>query len=243
MLLTLLGLREWAGFLALSPIHTHWYLAMSSVIGFSGLILLSNMGFHWFFFKALWLWACATVFWLCLVPVVLYRNRFTECVITHLGIGLGLMMALWSALVVAKQMNPWCLLVMISTIWLADSAAYFAGKQFGRHKLAPAISPGKTWEGVWGALIAVSVYALTLYGVGLVDTLWLLPGLWIIAIAGVYGDLFESFYKRRANLKDSGQLLPGHGGLLDRIDGVIPAVPIGLCLLFFFHALRQANVI
>jgi len=136
--------------------------------------------------------------------------------------------------------NPYVLLVIISTIWLADSAAYFAGKQFGRHKLAPAISPGKTWEGVAGALLAVAAYAAALKLSGAVATWWVLPGLWVVTIAGIYGDLFESFFKRRANLKDSGQFLPGHGGLLDRVDGVIPALPIGMCLLFWFHYWQQS---
>ena len=132
------------------------------------------------------------------------------------------------------------LLVIISTIWLADSAAYFAGKKFGKHKLAPAISPGKTWEGVAGALFAVAVYASLLKLSGAVSTWWVVGCLWVITIAGVYGDLFESFFKRRANLKDSGQFLPGHGGLLDRIDGVIPALPVGLCLVLWFHYMQQS---
>ncbi len=243
LVITLLGLREWAGLLALSPVLVHWYLALSSLLGLAGLYLLAETGFHGFFFLSFWLWVLASLFWLAVVPVIIYQNRFTRCTYTNLGIGLGLMLALWTALVVAKQMNPWSLLVMISTIWLADSAAYFAGKQFGRHKLAPEISPGKTWEGVWGALVAVGAYAVVLWMTGMVNTVWIVPGLWIITIAGIYGDLFESFYKRRANLKDSGQLLPGHGGLLDRIDGVMPAVPIGLCLLFLFHVMQQAQAI
>ncbi len=139
------------------------------------------------------------------------------------------------ALLCAKRVDPWALLVIISTIWIADSAAYFAGKNFGKHKLAPTISPGKTWEGVVGALIAVSIFALLIcYVKGLNDWL-ILPGLWVITALGIYGDLFESMFKRQANLKDSGDLLPGHGGILDRIDGVIPAMPIGILLLYLYH--------
>jgi len=174
------------------------------------------------------------------VPVALFFNDFFKHKALNLLLGWGLMMSLWMALVTAKEVNPYVLLVIISTIWLADSAAYFAGKQFGRHKLAPAISPGKTWEGVAGALLAVAAYAAGLKITGAVATWWVLPGLWVVTIAGIYGDLFESFFKRRANLKDSGQFLPGHGGLLDRVDGVIPALPIGMCLLFWFHYWQQS---
>lgn len=238
--LTLVCLREWAGFLQLSAARTRYYLLASTLTGLGLLYLLQQLGFHWFFYGALQVFAAATVFWLCLVPVALFFNTFFKHKALNLLLGWGLMMSLWMALVAAKEVNPYVLLVIISTIWLADSAAYFAGKQFGRHKLAPAISPGKTWEGVAGALLAVAAYAATLKLSGAVATWWVLPGLWVVTVAGIYGDLFESFFKRRANLKDSGQFLPGHGGLLDRVDGVIPALPIGMCLLFWFHYCQQA---
>lgn len=239
LVLTLVCLREWAGFLHLSVTQTRVYLAVSAVTGVGLLCLLQQFGFHWFFYRALQVFAAASLFWLCVVPIALFFNNFSKRKSLSLVLGWGLMMSLWMALVTAKEVNPYVLLVIISTIWLADSAAYFAGKQFGRHKLAPAISPGKTWEGVAGALLAVAVYAATLKLSGAVATWWVLPGLWVVTVAGIYGDLFESFFKRRANLKDSGQFLPGHGGLLDRVDGVIPALPIGMCLLFWFHYWQQ----
>lgn len=238
--LTLVCLREWAGFLYLNDAQTRNYLIVSAVTGVGLLGLLQQFGFHWFFYAALQVFAVVTLFWLCMVPVALYMNAFFKHKALNLFIGWGLMLSLWLALVTAKEVNPFVLLVIISTIWLADSAAYFAGKQFGRHKLAPAISPGKTWEGVAGALLAVALYAVVLKMSGTIATWWVLPGLWVVTIAGIYGDLFESFFKRRANLKDSGQFLPGHGGLLDRVDGVIPALPIGMCLLFWFHYWQQA---
>lgn len=238
--LTLICLSEWAGFLQLSKSQTHVYLAVSALLGLAMLFLLPQLGFHWFFYHALQVFAFATAFWLIIVPVSLFFHVFSKNKVINAIIGWGLMMSLWLALVAAKEVNPYVLLVIISTIWLADSAAYFAGKQFGRHKLAPAISPGKTWEGVFGALLAVAIYAAVLKVTGAVSTWWILPGLWLVTVAGIYGDLFESFFKRRANLKDSGQFLPGHGGLLDRVDGVIPALPIGMCLLFWFHYWQQA---
>ena len=239
LVLTLVCLREWAGFLHLSVTQTRVYLAVSALTGVGLLCLLQQFGFHWFFYRALQVFVAASLFWLCVVPIALFFNDFSKRKSLNLVLGWGLMMSLWMALVTAKEVNPYVLLVIISTIWLADSAAYFAGKQFGRHKLAPAISPGKTWEGVAGALLAVAVYAAALKLSGAVATWWVLPGLWVVTIAGIYGDLFESFFKRRANLIDSGQFLPGHGGLLDRVDGVIPALPIGMCLLFWFHYWQQ----
>ena len=240
LLLTLVCLHEWAGFLHLSPAQTWIYLAFSTFTGVGLLVLLQQWGFHWFFYHALQVFMGMTLFWLIVVPVAMYFNTFFKQRAINLFLGWCLMLSLWMALVTAQEVNPYVLLVIISTIWLADSAAYFFGKQFGRHKLAPAISPGKTWEGVLGALLAVAVYAVTLVATGAVETWWVLPGLWIITIVGVYGDLFESFFKRRANLKDSGQFLPGHGGFLDRVDGVIPALPVGLCLVFWFHYWQQS---
>ena len=126
----------------------------------------------------------------------------------------------------------------MGVVWVADTAAYFAGRRFGRRKLAPEVSPGKTWEGVWGALAAVVIYWLALSAllpdhemhlvVGLVWVLWML-------LLSVVGDLFESWMKRVAGVKDSGGLLPGHGGLLDRVDGLTATLP--LAALYFAYPL------
>lgn len=240
LLLTLVCLHEWAGFLQLSPLQTRLYLIFSTVTGLGLLLLLQQWGFHWFFYHAMQMFVGMTFFWLIVVPFAMFFNCFFKQKIINLLLGWLLMLSLWMALVTAQEVNPYVLLVIISTIWLADSAAYFAGKNFGKHKLAPAISPGKTWEGVAGAMLAVAVYAVALKLFGAVSTWWVLPGLWVVTIVGIYGDLFESFFKRRANLKDSGQFLPGHGGLLDRVDGVIPALPVGLCLVFWFHYWQQS---
>ena len=108
-------------------------------------------------------------------------------------------------------------------VWAADIGAYFAGKTFGRVKLAPSISPGKTWEGVVGGLVAVSLLA-TAYGVwGDNNIAVLIPFCLAIGLLSVVGDLTVSMFKRHAGIKDSGKLFPGHGGLLDRIDSVTAA--------------------
>jgi phosphatidate cytidylyltransferase len=130
----------------------------------------------------------------------------------------------------------------MAIVWVADIGAYFAGRKFGRRKLAPEISPGKTWEGLIGGWLAVLVlFAASVFIPSLSDTfaaqLVLQRGwsLWIIIMsilvaASVIGDLFESLMKRRAGMKDSSQLLPGHGGVLDRIDALIPVMPLVLLL-------------
>jgi len=118
----------------------------------------------------------------------------------------------------------------MATVWIADSAAYFAGKRFGRHKLAPSISPGKTWEGVLGACIAVALYAVAICY--FFDTeYWLVLLMLGITIASVMGDLIESLFKRQAGAKDSGSILPGHGGILDRVDGLTSSLPLVTFLL------------
>jgi phosphatidate cytidylyltransferase len=132
------------------------------------------------------------------------------------------------------------LLAVLATVWLSDTAAYFAGRRFGKRKLAPAISPGKTWEGVAGALAAVTLYALAWAGLGSPASmpvapdgtrsgaLWIVPVLLALAVAGMIGDLFESLIKREAGVKDSGTLLPGHGGMLDRIDALLAMLPLAV---------------
>ena len=153
-------------------------------------------------------------------------------------VGILLITATWLALVGLREINPWLLLAVLGTVSLADSAAYFAGKRFGRNKLAPNISPGKTWEGVLGALIAVTVYGGFLCFYQQLN-LWLIPALWLVVGFSIMGDLLESLMKRQAGLKDSGQLLPGHGGVLDRIDGFVPTLPM---VLLFIYGLQFSGL-
>jgi phosphatidate cytidylyltransferase len=142
----------------------------------------------------------------------------------------------WLALVELQARSPWLVLAASAIVWIADTAAYFFGRAFGQRKLAPEISPGKTWEGVYGGLAVVAVYALCLLpfardagylpDIGAPAVLaWL--GIALVAAAvSVLGDLYESLLKRHAGVKDSGTLLPGHGGVLDRVDGLVAAVPL-----------------
>ena len=129
------------------------------------------------------------------------------------------------------------LLYVMVSVWLADTGGYFAGKKWGKDKLAKVISPNKTWQGVYGALALTSIWAVLAYLLNINGSLSLLAwlGLTLVTVLiSIVGDLFESLFKRAHQVKDSGNLLPGHGGILDRIDSLIAAVPIfvaGLAVL------------
>ncbi len=147
-------------------------------------------------------------------------------------LGLGLV-TLWicshSVIYLHYVYGGWVLLYMLTLVWLADIGAYFTGRRFGKRKLAPAISPGKTWEGVYGGIFVTLVWMLLIYWLTDILHLGLLPFLLIgisTVVISIAGDLFESILKREAGVKDSSNLLPGHGGILDRIDSVIAASPV-----------------
>ena len=133
------------------------------------------------------------------------------------------------------EQGGWILLYLLTLVWVADIGAYFSGRQFGRHKLAPGISPGKTWEGVAGGIILNISWMLIVFQIsnGWEIPLWqfLLIGI-ATSIISIVGDLYESMLKREASVKDSSKLLPGHGGVLDRIDSIIAAAPIFVVALY-----------
>ena len=148
-----------------------------------------------------------------------------------------LVLAAWFALMRFLSQGVLMLLSVLSLVWIADTAAYFVGRAFGRRKLAPHISPGKTWAGVAGAILAVLIVAFTIWqfvpaariysndlfaAIGPAFALLLLV---LLVASSIVGDLFESLLKRQAGVKDSGQLLPGHGGVLDRLDAMVPVLP------------------
>jgi phosphatidate cytidylyltransferase len=180
--------------------------------------------------------AIGTAWWLI---ALLWMRRFSFAAsptagnrAIKLAAGLLVMVPSWTALVELHGqhgLGPRWTLFALLLIWAADSFAYFAGSRFGRNKLAPRISPGKTLEGVWGALIGTGLVALT-GGWWLGERDWplaLLVALGLLCVVwSIIGDLFESLMKRQANVKDSGALFPGHGGLLDRLDGIFAAMPM-----------------
>jgi phosphatidate cytidylyltransferase len=127
--------------------------------------------------------------------------------------------------------GPKLVLILLVMVWLADSGAYFAGRQWGRTKLAPVVSPGKTWEGVFGGLLASLVFAALAAGLYSGSLEWTLTFMLVSLMAvlfSVAGDLLESLMKRQSGIKDSGTIIPGHGGVLDRIDSMLAAAPVFL---------------
>jgi phosphatidate cytidylyltransferase len=134
-------------------------------------------------------------------------------------------------------LRPTEALIVLAVAWIADTGAYFAGRRWGRRKLAPAISPGKTWEGAAGGLIGAAAYAmilsLFLAGAQASRMAVFLGAAALLVMVSIVGDLFESAAKRQAGVKDSGALLPGHGGMLDRIDSACAILPVGAALMLF----------
>jgi len=174
------------------------------------------------------LYGLSTAFWCLLMPFWL-RHKWALTGVSGLLVGGLLLFPTWLAMVQLRAVSPLVLLAVFAIVWMADIAAYFAGRRFGRHKLAPSISPGKTREGAYGALLGVALYGLLLRQTAFPDLLplpwWLLllPALTAISIIG---DLFESLLKRQAGIKDSSHVLPGHGGVLDRIDSLTSTLPV-----------------
>jgi phosphatidate cytidylyltransferase len=184
----------------------------------------------------------AAAFWALVVPLWLWQKWRVAGPGLGGAVGLVVLFPAWLALVQLRLLGPMALLAILAVVWMADIAAYFAGKTFGRHKLAPSISPGKTWEGVLGACVGVLLYGLAMRYAFAVDGISL--GLWglgllVVTAVSVVGDLFESLLKRQAGMKDSSQILPGHGGVLDRIDSLTSTLPT-VALLWLIFGSRSA---
>ncbi len=183
--------------------------------------------------------AAATFAWLLLGPLHL---RAHDARGGGVALAAGWLLACWVALVALREIGPLALLTAMAIVWVADIAAYFVGRAIGRHKLAPSISPGKSREGAIGGFVAVGALGLAVAAAPrfaatlparLVDE-WTAVGAVIALVAlaalSIVGDLHESLLKRQAGVKDSGTVLPGHGGVLDRIDALVPVMPAAVLL-------------
>lgn len=181
----------------------------------------------------------ALIFWLAVVPLWMARGlRIHHAAVLALA-GLVFLLPLWLAMV-KLQSEPRVLLGLLAILWISDTAAFASGKCWGRRKLAPVISPGKTWEGFFGALTGVALYYVVWGWSGISDHPMLsgVSGLVVflgLAVLGVEGDLFESWIKRTAGVKDSGTILPGHGGILDRVDALTSSIPLAALLLAWYR--------
>ena len=213
-------------------------LFVALILGITMLTLL--VPFTW----PLW-WAAAVIIWIMALSWVIKFPTSTNWYGQRLSImGMVILTAAISAMFFLWSQSPWWLMYVFLLVWCADSGAYFVGRKFGKRKMSPNVSPNKSIEGLIGGLITgmivvlgISLYKLQLSGV----ELGLFIGLSLVTIlASVLGDLFESMLKRRAGVKDSGTILPGHGGILDRIDSLLSATPIfalGFWLLQHFGLL------
>lgn len=227
-----IGLWEWATISKFSHwakiayVSTAMLAGMAVIVGAGGDILYLQE------YAIFWGILAAAAFWMLLAPLWLMtrfhlRNLFLLAVAGWLVI-----LPAWLALVSLRRIDPILLLAIMAAVWIADTAAYFFGKRYGKHKLAPAISPGKTWEGVLGAWFAVTLYGVILTVTFNLDP-WLIVGLWGITVLSIIGDLLESLVKRQSAVKDSGTILPGHGGVLDRIDGLTSSLPLAAFFIYF----------
>lgn len=226
----LLGAFEWA---RLTGLRSRW-LQLAYLVG---LLLLLSLGWLvylsslpnelilllatlWWFAALAWLWRFSQGHGESLAsPVV-------AAVVGYVVLGLA-----WFSLVVLHGLDKGAYFVtlLLLVVWGADVGAFFAGRNFGHYKLAAQISPGKTWEGVLGGLVLAifaGVFLHTLLSPAWLSALVLLPLLVLTVLFSVVGDLFESMLKRQHGAKDSGNLLPGHGGILDRIDSLTAAAPV-----------------
>ncbi|MCQ4348489.1 phosphatidate cytidylyltransferase [Pseudomonas stutzeri] len=231
-LVVCVGAWEWA--------RLAGFEAQALRLGYAGVVALLLLGLYQLPQLAGPLLALAVLWWLVAIGLVLgYPGsaRVWRALPVRLGIGLLLLLPAWQGLLLLKHWpegNSLILAVML-LVWTADIGAYFSGRRFGRRKLAVQVSPGKSWEGLYGGLVACLLLTLL---VGLYrdwaarDLLMALLGTALVVLISVVGDLTESMFKRQAGIKDSSNLLPGHGGVLDRIDSLTAAVPMFAVLLW-----------
>ncbi len=174
-----------------------------------------------------WFWMLPAIpFWL-LAFAWLTHSGFRPHSLLRLLFGCAFLVATCLGITLLHQAGPWFVILVLALVAAADVGAYFAGKRFGRHRLAPTISPGKTWEGVLGgALLAATVALGAAVFMDARQLLVFTAVCTLAAVLSVGGDLVESILKRHAGVKDSGRLLPGHGGLLDRMDSLLVATPV-----------------
>ncbi|XEI34775.1 phosphatidate cytidylyltransferase [Aeromonas veronii] len=242
-LVFLLASREWSGFVCATP--QQWLPIV--------FCLLLGASLFWLPVEQLWtphlhplvmgvLWTAVSWWLLGLLLVLRYPQSaklWKESIWLKSLFGLVTLVPFFWSLVAIRgynfyhdpMMGAWILLFVMGLVWAADSGAYFFGKAFGKHKLAPAVSPGKTIEGMCGGLFTASVLAIGVtWSMGFVPAkmITVLFCSLLAVLASVLGDLTESMFKREAGIKDSGTLLPGHGGILDRIDSLTAALPVFL---------------
>lgn len=231
-LVVTLGAWEWARLAGL--IAQGLRVAYAVVV--AGLLMLLHLMPE----LAPWVLGVSVPWWALATWLVLTYPRTSELwasVACRLLIGLLVLLPAWQGLVLIKHwpLGNWLIMAVMVLVWGADIGAYFSGRAFGKRKLAPQVSPGKSWEGVYGGL-ALSLVITAVVGVtrewSAGELILGLFGAAVVVLVSVVGDLTESMFKRRSGIKDSSNLLPGHGGVLDRIDSLTAAIPLFAVLLW-----------
>jgi phosphatidate cytidylyltransferase len=231
-LVVTLGAWEWARLAGFTdqPVRVGYALAVAVMLFF--MHILPGL--------APWVLGAAVLWWAVATYLVLTYPRSSghwSTAACKLVIGLLVLLPAWQGLILIKQepLGNWLIMAVMVLVWGADIGAYFSGRAFGKRKLAPAVSPGKSWEGVYGGL-ALTLLITVVVGVvrdwPVKEIFLALVGTAIVVFISVVGDLTESMFKRQAGIKDSSNLLPGHGGVLDRIDSLTAAIPIFAVLLW-----------
>lgn len=244
LLIALAACWEWSRLCGLGRTGQALYLLFTGTLGGAVWVLHLRASEAMFRDLALAVFWIAAVFWIVVAPSWLRFKWRPPAPVVALA-GWIVVWPTWFAFVALREAGPWILLGAAAIVWIADVAAYFAGRRFGRRKLAPAISPGKSWEGVYGALAGVALYGIVLAiaahaGANSLSAVFrqslgvpaILAMLLLVALS-VVGDLLESWMKRGAGRKDSSRLLPGHGGVLDRIDALTSTLPLAALALSF----------
>ena len=216
--LILAGAWEWSGFLGTqSTALRAGYVVFIAVL--MAVVTWVPTEINGLVFRVALVWWVSALVWTFFYPTAIPG-------IVRWSAGALVLLPLYEALIVLYLTSPIVLLAALLIVWAADTGAFVAGKLFGRVKLAPKISPGKTWEGVIGGLLTVAVLAAAGSWLFDVRIAVLVPFCLAVACASIVGDLTVSMFKRTAGLKDSGSLFPGHGGVLDRVDSVAAAAPL-----------------
>lgn len=240
--LTVTAAREWCRLGRFSVEQTVLYMIFTTLLGGELLFLISVIvSRNPIDTSMISFYIASAIFWLLAAPFQLAIARSIRNVWLFMLMGWLVLMPACLSLYQLRAIDPLLLLGFMSVVWISDSTAYFAGRAYGKHKLAPKISPGKTWEGVFAALVAVLIYALIWFYLANREQAligWLIPLLLILALLGIVGDLFESLLKRQAGVKDSGNILPGHGGILDRIDALLPVLPVATLSVILFYSIK-----
>lgn len=226
-----LGAWEWGGLAGFKPNARVLYGIATAVIAAAAIAMAGHQ-------LKVAVYGLSALFWLLLVPVLLARRPPLQGVTKSVLMGWLVLLPAAVAMVQLHTAGPWVLLAIMAAVWIADIAAYFVGRAFGKRKLAPAISPGKSWEGAWGGTGGVVIYGFVIASVGghlrghsLPELLLFVIALLVFSVVSIEGDLFESLLKRQAGIKDSSNLLPGHGGILDRIDSLTSTLPLAALAL------------